>query len=188
MTETIFKIDLPPVDLKDANEEQKEILEKAQEANGMIPNMYRNMVNLPALQATYDYGYKRFREESGFTPAEQEVVFLTVSIENGCDYCTAAHSYIADEVSKTPVEVTNAIRSKSEIPDDKLAALSRFTKIMHNTRGYPPAEDAEAFLKAGYTEKHILGIILAISVKTISNYSNHIFRTEVDKPFQGRKL
>jgi hypothetical protein len=48
---------------------------------------------------------------------------------------------------------------------------------MVNKRGRPSDEDVESFLSAGYTEKHILAIILAISVKTISNYSNHIFRT-----------
>ncbi len=35
-------------------------------------------------------------------------------------------------------------------------------------------------------ETHILGIILALSAKIISNYSNHIFHTEVDPAFAGR--
>lgn len=188
MSEKTYQIGLKPITLNDGNEEQTRILERAQKANGMIPNMYKNMVNLPGLQDTYDTGYAHFRKESGFTPAEQEVVFLTSSIENGCGYCTAAHSYLADEVSKTPKEVTDAIRKGSEIPDIKLRALSKFVKVMHKTRGNPSPKQAKAFLDAGYSEKHILSIILAMAVKTISNYSNHIFHTEIDDAFSEKVL
>ena len=59
---------------------------------------------------------------------------------------------------------------------------------MNESRGNPKPKDAENFLKAGYSEKHILAIILAQAVKTISNYSNHIFHTEVDDAFAGSKL
>lgn len=46
--------------------------------------MYANMVNSRGLLERYLFGYDRFRKESGFSPAEQEVVFLTISRENGC--------------------------------------------------------------------------------------------------------
>ncbi|MFV8225646.1 carboxymuconolactone decarboxylase family protein [Christiangramia aquimixticola] len=188
MSNTNYKIGLDSVELENANNDQMALLEKAQKENGMIPNMYKNMVNLPGLQETYDTGYKNFRQQSGFTPAEQEVVFLTLSVDNNCGYCTAAHSFIADKMSKTPVEVTNAIRDGKEIPDEKMAALSRFTKVMNTTKGNPSEDDVKNFIDAGYSEKQILAIILAQSVKTISNYSNHIFHTEVDEAFSGRKV
>ncbi|MDX1543676.1 MAG: carboxymuconolactone decarboxylase family protein [Christiangramia sp.] len=188
MSKNTYRIGLDPIELDNANEEQKQFLEKAKKANGMIPNMYKNMVNLPGLQDTYDTGYHHFRKQSGFTPAEQEVVFLTLSMNNGCGYCTAAHSFIADNMSNTPEEVTNAIREGKEVPDAKLKALSEFTEIMNETRGNPTPSQAEKFLEAGYEETHILAIILAQSVKTISNYSNHIFHTEIDEAFAGRKL
>ena len=188
MCKDTYKMKMEPVEPENANQEQKEILEKAKKANGMIPNMYKNMVNLPGLQDTYDTGYQHFREQSGFTPAEQEVVFLTLSVDNKCDYCTAAHSFIADRMSKTPEEVTNAIREERNIEDDKYKALSKFTKIMNESRGNPTPDQVSTFLDSGYSEKHILGIILAQAVKTISNYSNHIFHTEVDEAFAGRKV
>ena len=47
-------------------------------------------------------------------------------------------------------------------------------------------EDLEAFPEAGYTVIHILGVITAIGVKTLSNYFNHIFHTPVDEAFKGR--
>lgn len=188
MSNNTYKIGLKPVEMDKADPTQQEILKKAKKANGMIPNMYKNMVNFPGLQNTYDTGYHQFREDSGFTPAEQEVVFLTLSVNNSCGYCAAAHSYLADNVSKTPVEVTNAIREGKEIPNEKMKALSNFTKIMNESRGNPTPEKAKKFLDAGYSEKQILAIILAQAVKTISNYSNHIFHTEVDEAFSERKM
>lgn len=188
MSNNTYKINLKPIELEDANEQQKEILIEAKKANGMIPNMYKKMVNLPGLQGTYDKGYHSFRKDSGFTPAEQEVVLLTISIENSCDYCTAAHSYLAENVSRTPQNVIKAIRQGKEIQDKKLAALHKFTKIMNDSRGNPTPEEARAFLDAGYSEKQILAIILAQATKTISNYSNHIFHTKVDEAFEESKL
>jgi AhpD family alkylhydroperoxidase len=149
--------------------------------------MYAGMANLPGVLETYLDGYGRFRNDSGFNSVEQEVVFLTISRNNGCGYCMAAHSMLADMKSGVPAEVTDAIRENRAIPDPKLAALSTFTDVMVTKRGLPSKADVSAFLDAGYEEKHILGIILAISVKTLSNYSNHLFHTPVDEMFAGRK-
>ena len=166
----IYRISLAPINLDNADERAKPLLEAAKKQAGMIPNMYENMVNFPALLETYSKGYNLFRIEGGFTSVEQEVIFLTISKENGCDYCIAAHSVVADLMSKVPVAVTDAIRNDTEIPDAKLKILTHFTSIMVNKRGRPTDEDVKEFLMAEYTEKHILAIILAISVKTISKY------------------
>ena len=40
---------------------------------------------------------------------------------------------------------------------------------MVNKRGLPDENEVQAFLNLGYTEGNILDVILAISVKTISN-------------------
>lgn len=181
-----FKTSLEQVTLENANEAQRPLLEASKKQMGMIPNMYANMVNSPGLMETYAVGYDRFRKNSGFTAVEQEVVFVTISVANSCEYCAAAHGFLADNVSKVPVEVTDAIRDGKEIPDSKLKALSDFTRVMFDKRGNPSSTDVEAFLEAGYQQKQILEIILALAVKTLSNYSNHIFETEVDDMFSGR--
>src|SRR5258708_19583794 len=99
----------------------------------------------------------------------------------------AAHSVIADKMSKLPIVVTDGIRNDGEIYDEKVKELLVFTGAMVSKRGRPSTKDAETFLKAGYSEQHILAIILAIAVKTLSNYSNHIFDTQVDAPFRERE-
>lgn len=182
-----YRISLQPISIINADERTKPLLEAAKKQVGTIPNMYENMANLPALLETYGKGYELFRKEGGFTPAEQEVIFLTISKENGCDYCVAAHSVVADMMSKVPVAITDAIRNDEDIPDAKLRVLSKFTTAMLLKRGRPSNDDVQEFLMADYTEKQILAIILAISVKTISNYSNHIFNTKIDGMFKARE-
>ncbi len=184
---TAYRTSLPRLGLENAEPKGRELLERAKKQLGMIPNLYAAMANAPEALDTYLYGYERFRKESGFTPAEQEVVFLTISYENGCDYCMAAHSTIADTRSGVPRAVTEAIRAGTEIGDPRLRALSEFTRAMLNERGRPDQEDVHFFLQAGFTEKQILDVVLAIAVKTISNYTNHIFETPVDAPFKGRE-
>lgn len=161
-------------------------LEEAKTKLGFVPNMYAVMANSPGLLDTYIHGYEHFRAHSGLTPAEQEVVLLTISRENGCTYCVAAHSFLADKMSGVPAPVTDAIRSGAPVPDARLAALHDFTKSMLHKRGLPASTDVETFLAAGYSERHILEIVLAIGMKTLSNYANHLFHTPLDEMFAGR--
>ena len=184
--ESAGRFALPLLTSENAEPRSAELLEQAQRKSGMTPNMYRAMANSPGVLDTYLYGYERFRQQSGFSPQEQEVVLLTISRENACEYCMAAHSTIADKASQVPREVTDAIRDRQDIPDPKLRALSAFVSAMFHTRGRPSERDLADFLKAGYTQRQVLEIVLALAVKTLSNYTNHLFDTEVDKPFQGR--
>jgi len=181
-----YKTALAPQTLETAAPRAKAVLEQAKAKLGFIPNMYTGMVNSPGLLETYLLGYEQFRGESTFSSVEQEVVFLTISRENGCAYCVAAHSVIADAFSKVPPAVTDAIRAGTTIPDARLQALGAFTQIMWASRGNPTPEAVAAFLAAGFTERQMLEIILALAVKTLSNYSNHLFATPVDDMFKGR--
>lgn len=163
-----------------------EILDNTKKGLGFIPNMYINMGANPALLDAYAHAYKTFRANSGFTPVEQEVVFLSVAYENNCEYCVAAHSFVGDMMTKVPTEITDAIRNGAEIPDAKLAALSSLTKLLTANRGNVSKQDIDVFLAAGYTEAHVLGIVAGIAVKTMSNYSNHLSGPEVDSVFAAR--
>lgn len=183
---TSYRSSLALVTPETAETKAAELLSGAKQKLGFVPNMYSAMAHSPGLLETYQLGYQRFREESGFNPVEQEVVFLSISFENGCDYCMAAHSVLADAVSKVPQSVTDALRSGATIPEPKLRTLSGFTRHLIQSRGRPLASEAQAFVAAGYSEKQILDLILAIGVKTFSNYANHIFATPVDPAFQPR--
>lgn len=174
--------------LEDVSNSQitNEILETTKKGLGFVPNMYVSMGANPALLDAYTHSYKSFRANAGFTPVEQEVIFLSVAYENNCEYCMAAHSFVGDMMTKVPTEVTNAIRNGEQIPDVKLAALSKLTRSLTIKRGNVSQDEINEFVNAGYSETHVLGIIVGIAIKTMSNYSNHVTNPVVDEVFAGR--
>lgn len=181
----IAKLSLAKVTAETADPRAGAAMNGVRKSLGFVPNMYANMANSPSLLETYLSGYHAFRTEGGFAPAEQEVVFLTISRENGCEYCMAAHSMVGEKMSGVSAPVLKALRAGEKLPDAKLEALSEFTRIMVANRGKPTPVELRAFLAAGFSEQQALAIILAIAVKTLSNYANHIFHSEVDAVFAG---
>ena len=153
-----YKMTLSPIDQANAEPLARNHLDEALKRLGFVPNMYTRMANSPGLLDTYISGYTLFRGLSGFSPVEQEVVFLTISRENGCTYCVAAHSFIADKMSGVPQQITDAIRDGVSLSDDKLAALHDFTRTLVVKRGLPKKSEVERFLSAGYSEQQILEI------------------------------
>lgn len=177
------QLNLEPKTIETAAPSASEILTAAQKALGFVPNMYGSMALSPALLATYMTGYTQFRENTSFSASEQEIVFLTVSRENTCDYCVAAHSMIAEKMSGVSPQTLEALRTGGTIENPKERALSEFTSHLLNTRGRPNQANLDAFLAAGFKAEQVLDIVLAISVKTLSNYSNHMTSPTVDAAF-----
>lgn len=124
----------------------------------------------------------RIFDETSFNATERQIVLLTVSLVNGCEYCIAAHSVIA-AMQKVPDDVVHAIRAGQPIADKKLEALRRFTAAVVSSRGWPSDADTAAFLGAGYARQQVLEVVLGVGMKTLSNYANHIAETPLDQAF-----
>ena len=181
------KLNLEPKTIETANPLASSIINNTKKAMGFVPNMYTTMANNPALLDAYVHSYKTFRQNSGFNAIEQEVIFLSVAYENECDYCMAAHSFVADKVSKVPTEITDAIRLNGTINDDKLKALSTLARVVTRNRGHVTNQEITDFINSGYNESHVLGVITGVGVKTFSNYFNHIAETSLDTVFKPRE-
>lgn len=181
-------LDMKPITLDEAEGEAKDLLSGAKDKLGFVPNMYTYMANLPGVLDGYLGTYAAFRETTGFTPAEQETVLLTISRINGCSYCMAAHSMIAENKSGVPGDSLAALRAGRELPDAKLNAVAKFTAAMVDSRGNPGKQAVDDFLAAGYGEQQVLGVVLAIACKTFSNYVNHLAATPVDEVFAPHKV
>ncbi|MDE2012989.1 MAG: carboxymuconolactone decarboxylase family protein, partial [Alphaproteobacteria bacterium] len=158
----IAKLSLAKLTAETADPRAGAAMDGVRKSLGFVPNMYANMANSPSLLETYLSGYQAFRAEGGFAPAEQEVVFLTISRENGCEYCMAAHSMVGEKMSGVSAPVLKALRAGEKLPDSKLEALSEFTRIMVVNRGKPTSAELRAFLEAGFNEQQALAVILAI--------------------------
>ncbi|MDZ7661125.1 carboxymuconolactone decarboxylase family protein [Thiohalophilus sp.] len=154
-------------------------MKQAKQAFGFVPNLISGMANSPALAEGY-LTLSGLYANSSLTPQEQQVALLAVSRYNGCDYCVAAHSMIAD-MAQVPPDAIAALRDDRPIDDPKLEALRRFTAKMVDKRGWLNEADIREFLDAGFEMQQVGDVILAVGMKTLSNYFNHIAQTPLDE-------
>lgn len=158
-----------------------ELLASAEKAYGFIPNLLGVMAESPATLGAY-LSIGQLFEKSSFSPTEQQIVILTTSRFNECDYCMAAHSVIAG-MQKVPTDIVDAIRDDRPIDDARLEALRIFTRTVVEKRANLSTGDIAAFLAADYTKEQVLEVIFGVSFKTLSNYVNHVAGTPLDDAF-----
>ena len=80
--------------------------------------------------------------------------------------------------------ITDALRNGTPLPNAHLEALRTFTLQVVRQRGVLSPEEVQAFLDAGFTKRQILEVVLGYSQKIMSNYTNHLAQTPVDKVFE----
>ena len=107
-----------------------------------------------------------------------------MSKENECGYCLAAHDKVA-AMKGVPPAVIAAIRAGAPIADERLQLLVTLVRSIVGTRGWPDQALVETFYALGYTQRHYLEIVLAVAMKTLSNYVNHAADTPIDEAFAG---
>jgi len=168
--------------LETAPEKSKPFLEKSLKSFGMIPGLHGALAEAPGLLEAYQMLHKLFTESS-FDNDEQTVVWQTINVEHECHYCVPAHTGIAAMMKVDPA-ISEALRNKTALPTEKLQALHDFTLSMVRNRAHVSEQELEAFYTAGYTQRQVLDIILGISQKVISNYTNHLAETPVDDAFK----
>jgi alkylhydroperoxidase family enzyme len=168
--------------IESAPEASKPLLENSQKAYGMIPGLHGVLAGAPGLLKAYQDIHQLFTETS-FNNEELTVVWQTINVEHACHYCVPAHTGIA-KMMKVDDVIIDALRDETPLTDSKLEALRTITLAITRNRGHVSQEDLESFYAAGYGEQQVLEIILGLSQKVISNYTNHIANTPVDEAFQ----
>jgi alkylhydroperoxidase family enzyme len=168
--------------IESAPEASKPLLTNSVKAFGMIPNLHGILASSPQILEAYQKLHQLFIESS-FDAEELTVVWQGINVEHGCNYCVPAHTGIAHSMKVDPA-LTEALRNQAPMPTPKLQALFDMTLTIVRNRGHVAQEDLDKFYSAGYGEQQLLEIILGLSQKVISNYTNHIGNTPVDAPFK----
>ena len=165
-----------------APDASKPLLANSKKSFGMIPGLHAVMAEAPGLLEAYKTVHELF-VNSSFDKDEITVVWQSVNVEHACHYCVPAHTGIAKSMGVSD-EITDALRNKTPLPNARLEALRTFTLSVVRDRGNVDGSAVQAFLDAGFTKRQILEVILGVAQKVMSNYTNHLADTPVDKPFQ----
>lgn len=168
---------------KTAPEGSRFVLESAEKKNGFIPNLLAVLAESPAALQAYSNLSGALQHNSDFTSAELQTLFLAISAENGCGYCMAAHSTIASNGVLTNGQL-ESMRDGSPLADEKLEALRTFAMTVVRKRGFANEDDLAAFSDAGYSRRQILDVLAAVTLKTLTNYVNHLGETPLDSAFE----
>lgn len=169
-----------PAKISDAPAKSQELLNAVQKQLGTVPNMFRVVSNSPAALEGY-LGLNGALAAGQLDPATRERIALAVAQINSCDYCLAAHSYLATNIAKLTASEIAANR-KGTSTDLKADAAVKFAVEIATARGRVTADSIEAVRRAGYTDGEIVEIIAHVALNTLTNYVNVVLATEVDFP------
>ena len=158
--------------LDTAPEASRKDLEQVKQKFGRVPNFFAVAAESSAAVNAYLSLSKVF-QTTALTPAEQQIVILTVSVENKCEYCVAAHSRGA-KAAGVPEDVIKAIASRSPLNDPKIESLRHLVSRVVEKRGWLSDAEVLAFFSHGYSKAQLLDVMVGVSMKTLSNYINHL--------------
>jgi alkylhydroperoxidase family enzyme len=167
---------------ENAPEASKPLLADSVAAFGMLPNLHAVMAEAPTLLKGYQVLHDLFQKTS-FNAEELTVVWQSINVEHACHYCVPAHSAIAASM-KVDQDIVDALVNQTPLANPKLETLRETTLAMTRERGVISDEQIEKFFAAGYGKQQLLEIIVGLSQKVMSNYTNHLADTPVDAPFK----
>lgn len=177
------QLELPLVENASASEPVRETLEKVAKKYGFVPNVYRVFAHSPAALNSYLAISEQFQTGT-LTATERNVVLLAAAVENECRYCVAVHSTVADMQKDAP-QITEAVRTGAAIDDHKLEAVRSLAQALVRGRGHA-GDKVRAFIDAGYQPAQVLEVLVGITLKILSNYTNHLCEIPLDDAFKNR--
>lgn len=164
-----------------APQEAAEVLTKVKARYGFIPHLAATLAESPLTLDTVLNLSSAF-DKSSFTEIERQVILITISVVNGCDYCKTVHTALGRKAGIDD-KTMKALMALAPIPDAKLNALRDFTRAMVEERGRLHEQRVRRFLDAGYTNAQVFEVVMGIALKTLTNYSNHLTGTRPNPEF-----
>ncbi|SMF48182.1 uncharacterized peroxidase-related enzyme [Tistlia consotensis] len=170
---------LSQVDPAAAEGKTKQLLEAVQKKMGATPNITRVMANQPAVLEGY-LAFSGAVAGGGFAPKTREAISLAVAGVNGCDYCTAAHSFIAGSLKVPADEIGRHCRG--EAADPKVQAILTLSQRILETRGRLADADLAAARAAGLDDAAVTETVANVALNLFTNLINNVAHTDIDFP------
>jgi uncharacterized peroxidase-related enzyme len=169
-----------PQSVEASPEASQPLLQAVRKQLGSVPNLFRVVGNSPAALEGY-LGLNGALAKGRLDGATRERIALAIAEINGCNYCLAAHSYLAKNLAKLDDAEIAANRNGSST-DPKSEAAVRFAVKVGQERGHVAKIDLEAVRAAGFGDAEIIEIVLHVALNTLTNYVNEVAQTDIDFP------
>jgi len=143
-------------------------------------NIFKGMANSPVGLEAY-LGLAGALQQGSLSKAEQEAIALAIAEASGCEYCTAAHTVMGKDAGLSEQQAIGARKGAIE-NDPKLNALVRFAVALHEKKGWVSDDDLKQFKDAGFTDAHVVDVVVCYALNLYTNVFNHVNETAIDFP------
>ncbi len=174
-----------PATIEAAPEASRPLLEAVRARVGAVPNLYRLVAWSPAALSGL-LGLSGALSQDNLDPVTRERLALVTAELNGCDYCTAAHGFIAGKAGVPAEEIL--LNRAGQATEAKADAALKFATAVIERRGRIDQAALDAVRAAGYSDAQVLEIVAHVALNTFTNYVNEVAQTDVDFPKVSRPV
>jgi len=171
---------IDPIQIEDAPEASKAVLEQIKSSFGRVPNIFATLAHSPAALKALMGLFSALNEEGTLSGKAHEAIALRVGQKHGCKYCIAVHTAKAISVGADAEEAIGFRTGRSNEP--KIQAVITLAETMVDNRGQLSDEDIQAAKDAGISNAELLETVAIVACNTFTNYVNALANTEVDFP------
>jgi uncharacterized peroxidase-related enzyme len=164
---------------EEAPEASQQVLENVNKMLGFVPNLQRLMSISPA--ALTGWAGLMGALSKTLDVKTRDGIALAVSEADGCNYCLAAHSYIAGKLAKIDADEI-AINREGKSNDPKRQAAIQFAKRLIETSGKVSDAEFAAVRDAGWSDANIIEMIALTAQFLLTNFVNNAVQTPIDFP------
>lgn len=173
------------VDPRNANAEQKVLLDAVQSSLGMVPNFLKVFANSPAALRAF-LGIYGIAGEGSLDAKTRERIALALAQQNACEYCLSAHTAMARKAGLDGNEIAASRAGASA--DARAAAAVKFARALAAHNGEVTTAEIMEVRRAGYSESDIVEIITHVGLNLLTNIVGKASRVDIDFPKVEMKL
>lgn len=154
----------------------RELMKNIQGSYGFMPELFAYMAESPEVLEAY-VTVNKLISKTSLTAAQQQLVLFAISRKNSCDFCQVAHEAVGLK-SGLDKDTLAALKADKTISSKTDSALVTLAQTIVEKRGWLEDSDLAAFYEAGFGPRQVMEVILCVSLKTLSNYTNHLTHPE----------
>ena len=161
----------PVPELDELPEDLRDRIMAVQEKAGFVPNVFLALAHRPnECRAFFDYHDALMLRDGGLSKAEREMIVVSTSGANDCQYCVVAHGAILRIYAKDPLVADQVAINfrKADITDRQRAMLAFAEKVALNSAALEET-DYEAVSSHGFDDEDIWDIGAIAAFFALSN-------------------
>ena len=161
----------PVPELDELPDDLRDRIMAVQEKAGFVPNVFLALAHRPnECRAFFDYHDALMLRDGGLSKAEREMIVVSTSGANDCQYCVVAHGAILRIYAKDPLVADQVAINfrKADITDRQTTMLAFAEKVALNSAALEET-DYEAVRSHGFDDEDIWDIGAIAAFFALSN-------------------